>query len=411
MRKKRLGAFVMAAFLCAGALFTGGCGSTKGADVASQAAASKSEAVSEAEMNPAGAASSMDTTLSQKVGVSLPTEDVNRWKLDGSYLASQFKKAGYQTEVVYARNSSEQQKTDIDAMVTDGVSLLIISPVDGGALKDVLAKAKAAGIQIISYDRLLMNTDAVDYYVSFDNYKVGTLAAQYVVDTLDVGDLAASDPAVNVEFASGSMADNNSGYYFNGAYDTLKPYIDAGKLAVPSGQDTLEATATEDWSGDTAKKRFEDLLGQYYVDGTQLDAVICANDSLALGVTDAIKATYAGSNQVLITGQDGDEQNLANIIDGRQAMTIYKAEANESLVAYTLGQALLKGLTPDEDLVDAGKWDFDCVFDVETYNNGTKTVPSYLLTPVVITKDNYKKELVKTGYYTLDDNGYPKAVG
>lgn len=413
MKMKKAGTICCAVLLFAATVLGSGCGSTKGAQVASEAANSKTEAASEAEMNPAGAAASVDTELSQKVGISLPAKGGTgsaRWSLDGSYLASQFKKAGYQTDVVYADNKSDQQVQDISAMIDEGVSLLIITPVDSTALTDVLSRAEEAAIPVISYDRLIMMSDAVDYYVSFDNYKVGSLMAEYALDQLKIEEATAKDP-INIEFASGSMEDNNSQFYFNGAYDTLKPYLDQGTVAVPSGEITLKATATADWLGDTARKRFEDLLSQHYVDGTRLDAVLCANDALAQGVTDAVGATYAGSNDVLITGQDGDEKSLANIVDGKQAMTVYKAEANEALAAFALGQNLLKGLTPEDELVEKSGWDFTCAYDTETYNNGVKVVPSYLLTPVVITKDNYKKELIKTGYYTLDDNGYPKAVG
>lgn len=409
MWRNHPGKVFTALVLCAATFAAGGCGSTKGAAVAKEAASSKLEAASEAETNPAGAASSVSAQLSQKVGISLPSKDSARWALDGSYLTSQFKKAGYKTDIAYAKDGGEQV-AGLESMLEEGVSLLIVAPVDGAGLMDVLQKAKEAGVPVIAYDRLIMNTDAVDYYVSFDNYKVGSLTAEYVIDALSIEE-ATSDQPVNIEFASGSTADNNSQFYFNGAYDALKPYLDQGTVAIPSGQDTLEETATADWAGDTARKRFEDLLGQYYMDGTKLDAVLCADDALALGVTDALEAIYAGSNQVLITGQDGDEENLANIIDGKQAMTVYKAVADEALVAFTLGQNLLKGLTPDQDLADKSGWDFSCSYDVETYQNGKETVPSYLLVPVVVTKDNLKKELVNTGYYTLDDSGYPQAVG
>ncbi len=153
-------------------------------------------------------------------------------------------------------------------------------------------------------------------------------------------------------------------------------------------------------------KRFQNILGSYYSDGTQLDVALCSNDSTALGVTQAIESDYAGSNQVIITGQDGDEANLANIVDGKQTMTVYKAVANEAVATLDLAVAILNGETPDASLIDKSGWDFDCTYDTTSYDNGTGIIPSYLLVPTVVTKDNMDKELVDTGYYTKDADGY-----
>ena len=156
--------------------------------------------------------------------------------------------------------------------------------------------------------------------------------------------------------------------------------------------------------------RFQNILGSYYSDGTQLDVALCSNDSTALGVTQAIGTDYAGSNSVIITGQDGDVANLANIVDGKQTMTVYKAVANEAVATIDLGDAILNGQTPDASLIDNAGWSFDCAYDTSSYDNGTGIIPSYLLVPTVVTKDNIQKELVDTGYYTLDANGYPQAT-
>ena len=156
--------------------------------------------------------------------------------------------------------------------------------------------------------------------------------------------------------------------------------------------------------------RFQNILGSNYAGGTQLDVALCSNDSTALGVTQAIESDYSGDNEVLVTGQDGDEANLANIVDGKQTMTVYKAVANEAVVTLDLGVAILNGEKPDDKLISDSGWEFNCVYDTESYDNGTGVIPSYLLDPTVVTKDNLQEELVDTGYYTLDDNGYPKAV-
>ena len=288
-------------------------------------------------------------------------------------------------------------------MIADEVDLLVIAAIDGESLSQVLADAKDAGIPVIAYDRLIMNTDAVSYYVSFDNYTVGTLQGQFVVDQLDLDNV---DGPFNIEFTAGDPADNNAGFFFNGAYDVLSPYIEEGKLNVVSGQTQFDQVATAQWNTETAMKRFQNILASYYSDGTVLDVALCSNDSTALGVAQAIETDYAGDNTVLVTGQDGDEANLANIVDGKQTMTVYKAVANEAVATLDLGDALLNGETPDEGLIAASNWDFDCAYDTSSYDNGTGIIPSYLLVPTVVTKDNMVEELVTPGYYTQDDAGY-----
>ena len=185
--------------------------------------------------------------------------------------------------------------------------------------------------------------DAVSYYVSFDNYTVGTLQGQFIVDTLDLEN--AGDTVYNMEITAGDPADNNAGYFYQGAIDVLQPYIDAGTLNVVSGQTDFDTVATAQWSTDTALERAQNILSSYYADGTQLDVWLCSNDSTALGVAQAITSDYAGSNSVLITGQDGDEANLKNIVDGIQTMTVYKNVSNESVVTLGLAQAILNGDT------------------------------------------------------------------
>lgn len=342
------------------------------------------------------------------VGIAMPTQSLERWNRDGSYLEEQFKSRGCEVELTYSDNKIDQQVKDIEGLIADEVDLLVVAAIDGKALSQVLKDAKDLEIPVISYDRLINDTDAISYYISFDNYKVGQLQGQYVIDTLGLKEDDTSK-SYNIEFTAGDPADNNAPFFFNGAYDVLKPYIDNGILKVPSGQTKFEQVATKAWDTATAMTRFQNILGSNYSSGEQLDVALCSNDSTALGVTQAIESDYAGSNDVLITGQDGDEANLANIIDGKQTMTVYKAVANEAVATLDLGIALLNGETPDDGLISASGWDFECIYDTESYDNGTGIIPSYLLTPTIVTKDNIQKELVDTGYYTMDDNGYPKA--
>ena len=369
------------------------CGGTKTATTSAAASASPAASVA------AGG----------KIGIAMPTKSLERWNRDGSFLQKQFEAKGYTVDLVYSDNNATKQVSDIENLIADKVNLLVIAAIDGDSLSTVLQTAADAKIPVISYDRLIMNTSAISYYVSFDNYTVGKLQGQYVIDTLKL-DLKDTSKHYNIEFTAGDPADNNAGFFFNGAYDTLKPYLDAGILKVPSGQTTFTAVATAKWDTPTAMNRMQNILASYYAGGTQLDVALCSNDSTALGVTQAIGSDYKGKNSVLITGQDGDEANLKNIVDGKQSMTVYKAAANEAVVTVDLAIAMLGGNKPDDSLITSAGWKFKCTYDTKSYDNKKGIVPSYLLVPTVVTKDNIKTELVDTGYYTMGTDGYPKAV-
>ena len=331
------------------------------------------------------------------VGIALPTKTLERWNRDGEYLRTEFENAGYAVELIYSGNDVIQQKNDIASLIKNGVDILIISAIDGDTLTKVLSDAKAQEIPVIAYDRLIMNTDAVSYYVSYDNYTVGALQGQFVVNALDLPN--AGDRTYNIEFTAGDPADNNAHYFFSGAFDILRPYIESGTLNVVSGQTSFEQTATEQWSTSAALIRMKELLSTYYSDGTQLDVALCSNDATALGVTQAIMYDYDGDNSPLITGQDGDIANLRNIVDGIQNMTVYKNVANEAVVTLELAKAMLAGQKPAEELTDS--INIECAYDTVSYDNGTVVVPSYLLVPYVITADNLQK-LVDTGLYKWD---------
>lgn len=349
--------------------------------------------------------SSGGSTGAQKVGIAMPTQSLERWNRDGSYLDEQFKSAGYETILTYSDNDINRQVNDIQNMIAEDVDLLVIAAIDGEALNTVMNEAGQAGIPVIAYDRLIMNDNA-SYYVSFDNYTVGTLQGQYIVDTLDLDNAAGP---FNMEITAGDPADNNATYFYQGAVDVLQPYIDSGKLVVVSGQTDFDTVATAQWDSQTAMERAQNVLASYYADGTQVDVWLCSNDSTALGVSQAIQSDYAGSNQPIITGQDGDEANLKNLVDGLQSMTVYKAVANEAVVTLALAQAILNGEQPGEELTS--QFDCECAYDTSSYDNNTGIIPSYLLTPTVVTADNIQEELVDTGYYTMGSDGYPVAVG
>ncbi|NLX68492.1 MAG: sugar ABC transporter substrate-binding protein [Clostridiaceae bacterium] len=342
-----------------------------------------------------------------KIGIAMPTKSLERWNRDGTFLKDEFEKKGYTVELKYSDNNVDQQVSDIENLIADDVDVLIVAAIDGESLTKVLDTAAEKEIPVISYDRLIMNTEAVSYYVSFDNYTVGKLQGEYVVDALGL-DLSDTSTTYNIEFTAGDPADNNAGFFFNGAFDVLSPYIDAGILNVVSGQTDFEQVATASWSTETAMTRMQNILASYYSDGTVLDVALCSNDSTALGVTNAIASDYAGTNTVIITGQDGDEANLANIVDGLQSMTVFKAVANEAVVTVAIAELLIQGKTPDAALADT--FDCECAYDTSSYDNGTGTIPSYLLVPSVVTVDNIEEELVTPGYYVWSGE-YPVAAG
>ncbi len=393
--KKRILALALAAVMALALVACGGNGTNNTSNTGNNAGNQTNNSTSDT--GDSGAAGG------QKVGISMPTQSLERWNRDGSYLDEQFKSAGYETILTYSDNDTNRQVNDIQNMIAEDVDLLVVAAIDGEALNTVMNEAGDAGIPVIAYDRLIMNDNA-SYYVSFDNYTVGTLQGQYVVDTLDLDNAAGP---FNIEFTAGDPADNNATYFFNGAMDVLKPYIESGKLNVVSGQTDFDTVATAAWDSQTAMERAQNILASYYADGTQVDVWLCSNDSTALGVAQAIESDYAGSNQPIITGQDGDEANLKNLVDGKQSMTVYKAVANEAVVTLDLGKAILNGDTVDESLITNSGWEFECAYDTESYfTSDGNNCPSFLLVPDVVTKDNMVEKLVDTGYYTQDADGY-----
>ncbi len=339
-----------------------------------------------------------DDPTGKTIGISLPAQFLERWNNDGEFLKAKFEEAGYNVTLKFAENDEARQNNDLVAMINDHVDLLLVAAVDGDKLGKTLDSAKEAGIPVIAYDRLINGTDAITYYVSFDNYGVGRLQASYVKDQLKLDN---TDKSYNIEFISGDLADNNASVFFKGAYETLSPYIENGKLNIVSGKNSFELTATEGWTSDNAKANMTKILSSNYTAGTNLDVVLCANDSTALGVRQALDENYKGSNNPIITGQDGDVENLKNIADGKQDMTVYKNVHDEATVTFEVCKTILSGNTPTAALAD--ELDVEVAFDTDSYNNKVKYVQSYLLTPYVITKDSLQL-LVNTGNYAWDSS-------
>ena len=363
-----------------------GCGG--GSDDAAETTTETTDAAeTEDAAEDADAADAADTEAGGGlVGVSMPTQDLQRWNQDGSNMKAELEAAGYTVELQYASNDIATQVSQIETMITNGCELLVIASIDGDTLGTVLAQAKEQGIPVIAYDRLIMNSDAVTYYATFDNYLVGQTQGQYIVDALDLDN---AEGPFNLEIVTGDPGDNNVNYFFGGAMDVLQPYIDEGKLVVPSGQMTKEEVATANWATETAQSRFENILSSYYADGTQLDVVLASNDSTALGVANALAANYTGEYPIL-TGQDCDIANVKNIVDGKQSMSVFKDTRTLASQVVKMVEAVMQGGEAE-------------VNDTETYDNGTGVIPSYLCEPVIVDASNYQELLIDSGYYTEAD--------
>ncbi len=323
---------------------------------------------------------------SKKIGVAMPTKDLQRWNQDGSNMENELKAAGYEVDLQYASNEVATQVSQIENMISNGCDLLVIASIEGDSLGTVLAQAKEKKIPVIAYDRLIMNTDAVSYYATFDNYMVGTKQGEYIVDKLDLKNAAGP---FNLEVFTGDPGDNNAKYFYNGAMDVLKPYVDAGKLVVQSGQVDFATVATPEWKTENAQSRMENIISSNYAD-KKLDVVLCSNDSTALGVENALEANYdVASGWPVITGQDCDIANVKNMIAGKQSMSIFKDTR-------TLATQVVK-------MVDAIMQNKEVpVNNKEDYDNGKGKVPSYLCEPVFADVSNYEKLLIDSGYYTAD---------
>lgn len=320
------------------------------------------------------------------VGVAMPTKDLQRWNQDGENMKAQLEAAGYQVDLQYGANDIQTQVSQVENMIANGCKVLVIASIDGDSLGTVLAQAKEAGIPVIAYDRLIMNSDAVSYYATFDNWLVGVKQGEFIRDQLDLDN--AGDKTFNIEFITGDPGDNNINFFFDGAMSILQPYLDSGVLNCPSGQTEKTVVATANWATDAAQSRFESILASNYSDGTQLDAVLASNDSTALGVENALAASYTG-NYPIITGQDCDVTNVVNMLAGKQSMSVFKDTRTLATKVVEMVDALMKGSEPP-------------INDTETYDNGTGIIPSFLCEPVACTSENVQELLIDSGYYTED---------
>jgi putative multiple sugar transport system substrate-binding protein len=330
------------------------------------------------------------------IGVSMPTQTSERWIADGNSVKEQLEKEGYKVDLQYANDDIPTQGQQVDQMITEGADLLIVAAIDGTALSSQLQAAADASIPVISYDRLIRDTANVDFYVSFDNYKVGVAQGTALLAGLGVtdkdGKKANATGPFNIELFAGSLDDNNAHFFFDGAMDTLKPYIQDGTLVVKSGQTGIEQAAILRWQQETAQKRMEDLLTGSYNDGSKVAGVLSPYDGISRGIITALQnAGYGqGSPMPVVTGQDAEIASVKLINDGVQSSTIFKDTRKLAEQAVTAAKAFLEGNKPEAN-------------DTKTYDNGVKVVPSYLLPVETVYKDDIKSKLIDSGYWTADE--------
>ena len=320
------------------------------------------------------------------VGIAMPTKSSARWIDDGNNMVKQLEAAGYQADLQYAEDDIPNQLSQIENMVTKGVKALVIASIDGTTLSNVLANAAAMDIPVIAYDRLIRDSENVDYYATFDNFQVGVLQGQSVIDGLK--QRFPDEETWNVELFGGSPDDNNAYFFYDGAMSVLQPLIDEGKISIVSGQTGMDTVGTLRWDGSVAQARMDNLLSAHYTD-KQVHGVLSPYDGLSIGIISSLKGVGYGSGDLempVISGQDAEVPSVKAILRGDQYSTIFKDTRELAKVTVAIVDAVLKGEEPE-------------VNDTETYDNGVKVVPSYLLKPVLVTKDNWKEVLVESGYY------------
>ena len=323
------------------------------------------------------------------IGIAMPTQSSERWINDGANMKAQLEALGYEVQLQYAEDDPQTQVSQVENMVAQQVDCLVIAAIDGGPLVPVEEQAKAAGIPVIAYDRLLMDTDAVKYYASFDNEGVGTAIAEYIKEAKDLEGAKAAGESYTIEFFMGSPDDNNAVLLHRGIMNVLQPYLDDGTLVCKTGRTSFDDTCILRWSQETAQQWCENYLSGFYAD-EDLDIACTAFDGFAYGVRSALEsAGYTEANWPLITGQDAELMAVKNIISGKQTMSIYKDTRLLAEKCVNMVNAVLSGTEPE-------------INDTTTYDNNVLVVPSYLCTPIAVDKDNYEEIIVDGGYYTAD---------
>ncbi len=323
------------------------------------------------------------------VGISMPTKSSTRWISDGESMVKEFTALGYETDLQYGEDDIPNQLAQIENMVTKGAKVLIIAAIDGSTLSDILAKAHEAGAKVFAYDRLITKTGNVDYYTTFDNFGVGVLQGTSLINGLK--ERFPSVKPWNVELFGGSPDDTNAFYFYDGAMSVIQPLIDSGDIAIVSGQMGMDKVGTLRWDGAVAQARMDNLLSANYTD-KKVHGVLAPYDGLSRGIISSLKGVgYApGPEMPIVTGQDAEVPSVKAMMAGEQYSTVFKDTRELAKVTATMVDAVMQGKEPE-------------INDTKTYNNEVKVVPSYLLTPHSVGKDDITKMLVDSGYIKAED--------
>jgi len=330
------------------------------------------------------------------VGIVLPTKDEPRWIQDQTRFQDALKAAGYEAQILFSQGDSAKEKANVEALISQGIKVLIICPQDGTAAAAAADAARKAGVKVISYDRLIRDTDAVDYYVTFDSVAVGAAWGQYLIDK-------ATGKGNNLYLYAGAPSDNNAFLFFEGAWNKLQPKIADGTFVIKNSsqavalQDKAKLTrdemakiigqVTTEWKFDVAKNRAEDNLTAAKPADKGTVFIVAPNDGTARAIADAFKADK-DVKTYYISGQDAEKASIQYIIDGKQSMTVLKDVRTLVKDAIAAAVAYLKGGTPEK---------------TNSYNNGKVDVPAKPSAIVTVTKDNVKAAIVDSGYYPASD--------
>lgn len=325
------------------------------------------------------------------IGIAMPTQSSLRWISDGNSLKAELEAKGYTVDLQYAEDDIPNQLSQIENMVTKGVKALVVASIDGTTLSDILKQAGDAGVKVIAYDRLIRQSANVDYYTTFDNFKVGVLQANSLVKGLK--ERFPNTKPWNVELFGGSPDDNNAFFFYDGAISVIQPLIDSGDIVIKSGQTGMDKVGTLRWDGAVAQARMDNILSATYSDGSRVDGVLAPYDGLSRGIISSLRGVGYGSGDLawpIVTGQDAETPSVKAIIAGEQYSTIFKDTRELAKTTAALVDTILSGGTPEG-------------LDTKTYDNGVKVVPSILLTPYEVDATNYEKVVVESGYIKAED--------
>jgi putative multiple sugar transport system substrate-binding protein len=330
------------------------------------------------------------------VGVVLPTKDEPRWIQDETRFKDAFTKAGYDVQILFSQNDSAKEKANVESLITQGVKVIIICPFDATAAGATADEARAAGIKVISYDRLILNSASVDYYVTFDSISVGKAQGQYLVDH-------ATGTGNPLYLYAGAPTDNNAFLFFEGAWDVLQPKIADGTFVIKNSSEAValqtKATLTHDemakiigqvttqWKFDVAKNLAQANLTAAPAADKGNVFILAPNDGTSRNIADAFAADKDVKSYV-ITGQDAEEPSVQYIIDGKQSMTVLKDVRTLVGDAIAAAVAYLTGGTPAQ---------------TSTYNNGKIDVPAKPSAVVSVDKSNVKAAIIDSGYWPAKD--------